>query len=82
MKYCITLAIIIIVFVGLVIVRIRSIGKAGELHIESSPLGSRFDFILPANCEKRLRRKYILVKVIRSEVPEEEHEKYILKEKE
>lgn len=82
MKYCIALVIIVIIYVCLVIVRIGSIGKAGELRIESSPLGSRFDFILPADCEKRLRRKYILVKVIRSEVPEEEHEKYILKEKE
>lgn len=74
-------AVLAVIAAFLIVGLIAKAHITGELHIESSPLGSHFYFQIP-NDPKIRRRKWIIMNVIHTEVSSEEHEAYVLKEKE
>lgn len=54
----------------------------GALHIEQSGYGSRIYVSIIDDYGRKAKGPYVRLKVIRETVSDEEHEKYILKEKE
>lgn len=54
----------------------------GNLHIERSSYGNRIYVSISDNYGAKIRGQYVRLRVIREDVPDEDHEKYILKEKE